>query len=306
MAVKKSAIALTAAGALLAIIPITFLVVRGNFAQLEVERLSNDLHVVRGLGGNVAVLKTSVGAVVVDSMTLALQGERIREVVKKLTGSDVHMLINTHYHIDHTHGNPAFSQTHRFVATARTLEHLEKADAAYFESGGLPNEILDARVEPQRIVRVGDKTLHLLHPGRGHTDGDLVVYFAEEKVAHFGDLFFNHRYPNIDLVAGGSVAAWGDTIDRIYSLPFERVIPGHGTTTDREGPRQFQRFIRQLAKVGADAAAAGWSLDRTISEGALREDDGYETLEIPLIMGLNRNFVLQRAWEEATGAVVPR
>jgi cyclase len=299
MAPRKSSIVGVIIGALV----VAFFAMRGNISQLEVERLSEDLHVIRGLGGNVAVLKTSAGAVVVDSMTFTFQGEAIREEVERLTGSEVQMLINTHYHLDHTHGNPAFSETPIFVSTEKTRQHLEATDAAHFASGGMPNQTFDTDYEPERTIRVGNKTLRLLHPGRGHTDGDLVVYFEKEKVAHFGDLYFNHRYPNIDLAAGGSVAAWGDTIDRAYQLPFERVIPGHGLTSDREGPRQFQRFIRQLAQVGRDAAAAGWSLEKTIAEGALSEDAGYEAMEIPLVMGLNRAFVLQRAWEEATGAV---
>ncbi|MEE4145097.1 MAG: MBL fold metallo-hydrolase, partial [Halieaceae bacterium] len=81
------------------------------FVQLrtiEVERLSDDLSVLRGLGGNTAVLRTDAGAVVVDTMLLPLQGQRIRELARELTGADTVLLINTHYHLDHTHGNPAF------------------------------------------------------------------------------------------------------------------------------------------------------------------------------------------------------
>jgi len=119
-----------------------------------------------------------------------------------------------------------------------------------------------------------------------------------------GDLFFNQRYPNIDLEAGGSVRDWAGTLDRVFVLDYDRLIPGHGATTDRAGLRQFQRFLRQLAQVGAEAARQGWSLERTIAEGKLDEDADYEPMEIPFILGLNRDFVLRRSWEEATGAVV--
>ena len=75
---------------------------------LDVEQLSDDLYVLRGFGGNTAVLRTDAGTVVVDTMTLPLQGTRIRETARELTGADTVLLINTHYHLDHTHGNPAF------------------------------------------------------------------------------------------------------------------------------------------------------------------------------------------------------
>ena len=70
--------------------------------SIEVERLTDDLFVLRGLGGNTAVLRTDAGAVVVDSMMLPMQGERIRALARELTGQDTALLINTHYHIDHT------------------------------------------------------------------------------------------------------------------------------------------------------------------------------------------------------------
>jgi glyoxylase-like metal-dependent hydrolase (beta-lactamase superfamily II) len=214
------------------------------------------------------------------------------------------MVINTHYHADHTHGNPGFVQGTRVLSTKRTLHHLKTREAWYWTGEAadlLPNETF----EVEREIRVGDKTMRLYHPGRGHTDGDLVVLFVEERVIHMGDLLFNRRYPNIDLEAGGSVRHWGDTLDETLPLDFDRVIPGHGDTTDREGLLQFQRFVRQLAEVGADAARAGWSAERTIAEGKLDEDAGYEPMEIPLILSLNRDFVLRRTWEEATGAVKP-
>jgi len=66
--------------------------------------------------------------------------------------------------------------------------------------------------------------------------------------------------------------------------------------------RQFQRFMQQLGAVGADAAKAGKSLEQTQQEAVLDADAGYETMEIPFVMRLDRDFVLKRAWEEATGS----
>ncbi|MBW2274384.1 MAG: MBL fold metallo-hydrolase [Deltaproteobacteria bacterium] len=291
-----------ATAVLAALVLVGGLVIYSRISGMEVERVSEDLHVITGAGGNVAVLATSEGAVVVDSMSFEFQGEAIRARAEELTGEPVVLVINTHYHLDHTHGNPAFAPGTRVVSTARTLHHLTTRDAWYWNgdaAGLLPNETF----ELERELRVGDKTLRLYHPGRGHTDGDLVVLFVEERVIHMGDLFFNRSYPNIDLEAGGSVRDWGDSLEQVFPLEFDRVIPGHGPTTDRVGLRQFQRFMRQLAKVGAEAARAGWSAERTLAEGEFDEDEGYEPMEIPLVLQLDRDFVLRRSWEEATGAV---
>jgi glyoxylase-like metal-dependent hydrolase (beta-lactamase superfamily II) len=94
-----------------------------------------------------------------------------------------------------------------------------------------------------------------------------------------------------------------ETIDRILELDFDRVIPGHGPVTDREGLRQFQTFMRQLADVGEDAYRNGWTLEQARAEATLDADAGFDVMEIPLVMRIDRDFVVKRAWEEATGKV---
>jgi glyoxylase-like metal-dependent hydrolase (beta-lactamase superfamily II) len=268
--------------------------------ELEVEQVTDDVYVIEGLGGNVGVLSTDRGAVVVDTMTFRTQGAHIIELAERIAGGPVQYVVNTHYHRDHTHGNPAFPAGTPIVATDRTLAYLKKVDADYWQgdaAGTLPNQTFQNEHE----LKVADKTIRLIHPGRGHTDGDLVALFVEDKVLHTGDLFFNGRYPNIDLEAGGSVREWVQTIDRVLELDFDRVIPGHGPVTDREGLRAFQNFLRQLAGVGERAVREGWSLDQTERGAEIDADKGYEVMSIPFVLKLDRAFVVRRAWEEATG-----
>ncbi|MGH0028528.1 MAG: MBL fold metallo-hydrolase [Myxococcota bacterium] len=271
-----------------------------QISTLEVAKVTDDVHVIYGMGSNVGVLRTDEGSVVVDTMTFTTQGRGIRERAESLAGP-VRALVNTHYHLDHTHGNPAFSAGQDVYASTRTRAYLDALDADYWSGEAaetLPGELVDG----ERTLRLGGKTIRMLDVGRGHTDGDLVVLFVEDRVVHTGDLFFNGRYPNIDLEAGGSVRDWSATIDRILSLEFDRVIPGHGPVTDAEGLRSFQRFIEQLAATGREAERAGWSLDETLANAKLDADEGYEVMAIPLVMRLDRDFVIRRAWEEATGS----
>lgn len=270
---------------------------------MAVEQLSDDLWVLRGFGGNVAVLRTDAGTVIVDTMTLPLQGARIRDIARDLTGADTALLINTHYHLDHTHGNPAFAAGTRVLSTERTLSHLKALDAEFWEGDAaklLPNETFAG----SHSLTLGNKTLELVHPGRGHTDGDLVVVFVEEQVVHMGDLLFNKHYPNIDLEAGGSVARWPATLDKVAELNFTQVIPGHGATTDRSGIAAFRTFMEQLGAIGSAAADDNASLEDVLATDAFTADAGYEPIRFIVSLGLDRNFVLQRAWEEATGNFV--
>ena len=268
--------------------------------RLRTEQVTQDVYVIFGLGGNVGVLRTDAGTVIVDTMTLKYQGKRIRKVAEELTGQPVVAVINSHYHMDHTHGNPAFDAGMRVISTGRTLHHLKTVDSGYFSGEAaalLPNQLLEDR----QSITLGNKTIELLPTGPGHTDGDLVVLFREDKVLHTGDLYFNRLYPNIDLEAGGSVRQWSAAIDQVLELPFDRIIPGHGAVSGRNGMLQFQKFIRQLAEVGRKAAAEGWTREQTRQSKELTEDEGYRDLKMLIFTILDREFVLDRAWDEATG-----
>ncbi len=268
---------------------------------LSVEQINDDLYVIRGLGGNTTVLKTDAGAVVIDSMTFKMQGRLINAKVKELTGQEVTLLINTHYHLDHTHGNPGFDAGIQVVSTDRTLSHLKAFDEDFWEgdaSALLPNDTFSDR----KRFALGNKTLEVIHPGRGHTDGDLVVHLVEDNAVVLGDLFFNKHYPNIDLEAGGSVQEWGTTLDQVLAMPASIVIPGHGATSDKSGLNSFKAFIEQLASIGRDSVANKISLDDTINNANFTQDKDYSEIAFAGIpLGLDREFVLRRAWEEANG-----
>jgi glyoxylase-like metal-dependent hydrolase (beta-lactamase superfamily II) len=271
--------------------------------SFEVVRVSDDVHVIQvdRLGGNVGVLATERGAVVVDTMTFRSQGGRILKLAEQVGRGPVQAIVNTHWHQDHTHGNPAFPPGTKVVSTRRTRDYLLHFDADYW-TGPAAETLPDETFDDVHVLSVGGKTLRCLHLGAGHTGGDLVVLFVEDRVLHTGDLLFNGRYPNIDLEAGGSVREWNATLDRVLALDFDAVIPGHGPVTDRQGILDFQRFLRQLWQVGEKAAEGGLSLEQALATAELTEDAGYGTIGFPFVFRLDRDFVIRRVWEEATGA----
>jgi glyoxylase-like metal-dependent hydrolase (beta-lactamase superfamily II) len=245
----------------------------------------------------VTVVGTDAGTVVVDSMTVVRQGRLIDAKARALTGKPVTALLNTHYHLDHTHGNPAFPIGTKVVSTTRTLEHLRARDADWWADSPardlLPNETFDG----EWTRTYGGKTLRALHPGHGHTDGDLVLLLVEDRVLVSGDLFSNGFYPNIDLEAGGTVAGWPATLDRVLALDFDTVVPGHGPLATRADLERFRAFMSTLweqtaAIVARDGTLADARRDVNVSAFGLRR--------IPFFPVLSRSFVIGRAFEEAS------
>ncbi len=264
--------------------------------DLDHVQMTTDVHMYSGVGGNVGVLVTPEGAVVVDTMTFVRQGGAIRAAVARLTDKPIVAVLNTHYHFDHTHGNPAFPPGTRVIATANTLEHLRTRDADFWRDPPaaqlLPNDTFESGTKE---LRVGGKTVRSYALGRGHTDGDMVVLFVEDRVLHTGDLVCNGYYPNIDLEGGGSVKAWSATLDKVLALPFDTVIPGHGPPASRRTVERFRDFMASLWTQTSTLRQRGATLEDAIKVVNL---DEFGLKPMWLMPTLNRGFVIRRAWEE--------
>ena len=275
--------------------------IRSYMTSLETEQITDDVWVIFGPGGNAVVLRTAAGPVIVDTMSFQATGARIRERAEELAGGTVQAVINTHYHFDHTHGNPGFEAGTRVVSTERTREYMLRFDAGSWEGEAaelLPNDTFGDAHE----LRIGGKTIRLQHLGRGHTDGDLVALFVEDRVVHLGDLLFVDFYPAVDLLGGGTAKGWPATLDRAMQLGFDTVVPGHGAVTDRSGIRAFQAFLRELWAIGEEAARSGRSREETIERAQLTTDAGYGVIEVPLLFRLDKDYAVGVVWDEATGA----
>jgi glyoxylase-like metal-dependent hydrolase (beta-lactamase superfamily II) len=263
---------------------------------LDLTVVKPNVWMLAGLGSNVTIVATNEGTIVVDSMTLVRQGERIVERAQALTHTPVAALINTHYHLDHTHGNPAFPIGTKVVSTDMTLEHLRTLDARWWKDSPAKDLLPNYTFTDTWSAKYGDTNIRAIHPGRGHTDGDLVLLLVEDKVLVAGDLFFNGYYPNIDLEAGGSVVEWPQTLDAVLALDFDTVVPGHGPIATRADLERFRDFMRSLGQQTAAIVARGGTLADARRDVNL---EAFGLRRIPWFPVLSRSFVIGRAYEEA-------
>jgi glyoxylase-like metal-dependent hydrolase (beta-lactamase superfamily II) len=264
---------------------------------LDMTVVKPNVWMLAGVGSNVTIVATNEGTIVVDSMTFVRQGERIVERAQALTGTPVVALVNTHYHLDHTHGNPAFPIGTKVVATDMTLEHLRTLDARWWKDSPARDLLPNYTFTDSWAAKYGDTSIRAIHPGRGHTDGDLVLLLVEDKVLVAGDLFFNGYWPNIDLEAGGSVVDWPQTLDTVLALDFDTVVPGHGPLATRADLERFRDFMRSLGQQTAAIAARGGTLADARRDVDI---DSFGLRRMPWFPVLSRSFVIGRAYEEAT------
>jgi glyoxylase-like metal-dependent hydrolase (beta-lactamase superfamily II) len=256
-------------------------------AGLTVDKLRDNLYVLRGGGGNTAVFVTATGVVLVDTK-IAGWGQPIIERVKELTDKPVTTIINTHTHYDHSEGNVEFPPTVEVVTHENTAKLMPEMRAVYGIQTPGRNVFKDnnGRNLPKRTftdrltLGSGNDRVELHYFGRAHTSGDAFVVFPAARVLHTGDTFPNKGIPIMDMNNGGSGLQYSATLARAAALPnIETVITGHNATTlTITDVKTYSEFIGEFVNAVRSAQKAGQSVDEVANSWKVPErflKDGY-------------------------------
>jgi cyclase len=225
---------------------------------IEVDKLKDNLFVLKGGGGNTAVFVTADGVTVVDAK-LPGWGQPILDKIKELTPKPVTRLINTHTHGDHVSGNVEFPATIDVVVQDNTKVNMEKMDIFKDSKGvGLPKHTFKDKM----TIGKGADRIDLYYFGPGHTNGDAIVVFPTLKTAHIGDLFAGKGLPLVDANNGGSVLHYPDTLNKAYKgiKGVDTIINGHmPTTTTWADLKTFAEFNQDFLTWAQGTIKAGKS-----------------------------------------------
>jgi len=221
--------------------------------SLTLNKVKDDLYEIEGDGGNVAVYVTSEGVILVDDK-FEQDYDNILGKVKSVTNLPVKYVLSTHHHSDHSGGNTRFIASAEIISTANA-----RANIVGHKQPNAP-DMVPARVTftDQCSVFLGGKEVHAYYFGRGHTNGDAVVYFPALRTLHTGDLMAGST-PLIDYAGGGSVVEWTKTLDAALKLDFETVIPGHGAVTNKAGLLAYRNNVEKLRTRAAGLVHEGRS-----------------------------------------------
>lgn len=268
-----------------------------KFLRTETIKIDDRFYVVLGGGGNTAVLIGDDGVLVVDTKFLR-PGRQLAQMIGAITDKPVKVIINTHYHSDHTHGNPNYARGTDVIAQRRTRAHLIDLDKSFWEVEPAWSLLPGDLVDDEKILEFGDETVRIMHPGRGHTDGDLVVYFTKRGIVHTGDLFIHNMHPFIDLRAGGSGREWPATLDKVLAIPdVTEYIPGHGPLSTRADVERFQSYLRRVRTQVEEMVARGKSAHEIEAAVDLHPYDDFRGM--PFFT--SREHSIQWMYEELTG-----
>jgi glyoxylase-like metal-dependent hydrolase (beta-lactamase superfamily II) len=223
---------------------------------LTLSKVKDELYLIEGDGGNVAMYVTTEGVVLVDDK-FEQDHDAIVAQVKSVTSLPVKYVLSTHHHSDHSGGNAKFLPTAEIISTANA-----RANIVNRVQPNVSPEMAAARVTftEETSVFLGGKEVRAHYFGRGHTNGDAVVYFPALRTIHTGDLMAGTT-PLIDYPGGGSIVEWTKTLDAALKLDFDTVIPGHGTVTTKAGLLTYRNNIEKLRGRAAGLIRQGKSQD---------------------------------------------
>ena len=223
--------------------------------EIKATAVAGNIHMLEGQGGNIAVSTGPDGVLMVDDQFAPL-AEKISAAIEKLDQGPIKFLLNTHWHGDHTGGNAHFGKKATIVAQTNVRKRLaSKSDT--------PKEALPAiTFDDSASVHINGEEIRLIHLGPGHTDGDSIIHFTKSGVVHMGDLFFNGRFPFVDMASGGDVAGLLKNIEAaLVKIPADaKIIPGHGALATKADLEKYRDMLVETTGLVKKAIADGKSL----------------------------------------------
>ncbi len=246
---------------------------------VEVEKVKDNLYMMKGGGGNSAVFITADGVTVVDTKNPGW-GQPLLEKIKSVTDKPVTRIINTHTHGDHVSGNVEFPANIEIIVQETTKGNMQAMRAVtglappppgptIFQQNngrGLPTKTFKDKL----VVGKGAEEIDLYYFGAAHTGGDAFVVFPALRTMHAGDAFHTRDLPIMDKNNGGSGVAFSGTLTKASGIAnVETIINGHNPTTTTPADMRTQAaFIADFVAFVQAAKKSGKTVDDVVKTWA--------------------------------------
>ena len=243
--------------------------------QLTVDKVKDNLWVIRGGGGNTAVFATAQGLTIVDTKSPGW-GQPLLDKIKTISTKPITTVINTHTHYDHVSGNIAVPATVEIIAHENTAKMMPNTSGVtglgdtenVFKAN--PGKGLARRsFKDTMTIGAGTDQVKLYYFGPAHTGGDAFVEFVADKVMHVGDTFPSKGLPIMDKQNGGSGVEYANTVRKAVNTVtgVDTLINGHtnAQTTPAE-MREFADYVSEFIAHVQAAKKAGKTAAQAVAE----------------------------------------
>lgn len=247
---------------------------------LNVVPVADGLYMLKGAGGNIGVSVGQDGVLLIDDQFPQTVG-KVRDAVATISDRQIRLVLNTHWHSDHTGGNELLGESgaliiaHENVRKRMSVEHFSE----FFNSttpASPPIALPVVTFTRDVTLHLNGQTIMVEHVPPAHTDGDSLVWFKELNAVHMGDTYFNGFYPFIDASSGGSILGMIGAVDLVLARIDDKtqVIPGHGPLSNLSELRAFRDMLRTVADRVEVQMAKGASVEEIVASRPTAEFDG--------------------------------
>jgi cyclase len=234
-------------------------------------KLTDTIFLLQGVGGNIVCQMGPDGKLLIDS-GISTGSRQLLDALAKLDEHKLKLLINTHWHYDHTDGNAALHLEGAFIiahdntrARLRSPQYMRVYDIHF---PAAPEAALPQATFPDsNTLWVNNDQLSLVHTPDAHTDSDIYIHFVKGNVIHAGDLWFNGMYPLIDLSSGGTINGMIRGVDAVLALADEhtKIVPGHGALGDKAALAAYRTMLVTVADRVNKLKATGNTVDQAVA-----------------------------------------
>jgi glyoxylase-like metal-dependent hydrolase (beta-lactamase superfamily II) len=223
-------------------------------APIKLEKLSDNLYqILGGRGANGGFYIGDNGVLVIDTKQTKESVDLTLEEIQKITDKPIKYIVNTHSDGDHVTGNQFFPKTVTIVAQKNCRKEFfhprSNGEPSAWEKPELAPFLPSVTFSDKLDIYLGSKKIELHYFGVGHTTGDIVVYFPEEKTAFIGDQIFMGRPQLIHSYKGGNSFAHVKTLTKMLdNLDAEKFCSGHSDPIDRTTVKHHIEEMTQLQK----------------------------------------------------------
>ena len=252
-----------------------------DFSKVEIksEKLTDNLYMLTGQGGNMALLVGDTGPLLVDDQFAPL-APKIVAAVAAVSSKPVRFLVNTHFHGDHSGGNAEFGKAGSvIIAHDNTFKRLSTEQTSGLTGAKTPPQPPEAwpviTFADAASLHVNGEDIEAVHVANAHTDTDAIIYFKKSNVVHTGDVFAGPAYPFIDTGSGGSmdgvIAATATVLARIDGST--RIIPGHAPLQDKASLEAFRKMLIEMRERIAKQIRAGKTQEQAVAANLTKDFD---------------------------------
>ncbi len=247
---------------------------------IKATKLSDNLAMMTGDGGNIGVVISPDGLMMIDGGYAERASDLLKSVKEQVDAHDVKILFDTHWHLDHVGCNEtlgragvkimAHENVKKRLSVKTTMESMNRTFDPLKPEGWPTQEF-----SKDGKMTFGKEKIEYVHIPTAHTDGDSYLFFPGPNILHTGDMMFNGFYPVIDYSTGGWVGGMAHAAEVMLKVgdAKTRIIPGHGPLASKDDLKATHEMLATVTQRIEKLIKEGKSVDEAVAAAPTKDFD---------------------------------